>query len=129
MDELLAMLKVSVGDLSNDRSLDDYYKNFINQARAFLLSEDIDEDVLDADNSKFATVLCAQILMRGESLADNSTLSLLPIPCPPKPKQRGMNDVNGQKVVCVSRHRKRAGPRHGRSQETSYKGQETGQQD
>ena len=77
MDELLAMLKVSVGDLSDDRSLDDYYKNFINQARAFLLSEDIDEDVIDTDNGKFATVLCAQILMRGESLADNSTLTLL----------------------------------------------------
>ena len=41
MNELLAMFKKSIGDLSQDTSLDSYYENFLTMAKAQLQAEDI----------------------------------------------------------------------------------------
>ena len=77
MIELLAMFKKSIGDLSDDNSLDDYYENFLIMAQAQLKAEDISDEVLETDLGSFATVLYAKLLMNDESVADNSTLILL----------------------------------------------------
>ena len=77
MTELLAMFKKSIGDLSADTSLDEYYTGFLNMATAQLSAEDISESVLATELGQFATVLCARLLMDGQSTADNSTLGLL----------------------------------------------------
>jgi hypothetical protein len=77
MNELLAMFKKSIGDLSNDTSLDGYYENFLIMAKAQLLAEDISPSVLDSELGRFATVLSAQAIMNKQSIADNPTLSLL----------------------------------------------------
>lgn len=75
--ELLAKFKKSIGDLSGDTALDEYYKNCLTQAQALLSSEDISETVLSTEVGEFATILCAELLMSQKSLADNSTLTLL----------------------------------------------------
>lgn len=77
MSELLAMFKKSIGDLSEDIELNDYYSNFLIMAQAQLKAEDISDEVLATDLGNFATVLCAKLLMNDESVADNSTLILL----------------------------------------------------
>lgn len=77
MTELLAMFKRTIGDLSADTSLDDYYKGFLQMAVMQLAAEDISESVLASELGQFATVLCARLLMDGQSTADNSTLGLL----------------------------------------------------
>ena len=77
MTELLAMFKKSIGDLSDDNSLNDYYENFLIMAQSQLKAEDISETVLATDLGSFATVLFAKLLMNDESTADNSTLILL----------------------------------------------------
>ena len=77
MTELLAMFKRTIGDLSADTSLDDYYRGFLAMAVSQLSSEDISESVLASELGQFATVLCARLLMDGQSTADNSTLGLL----------------------------------------------------
>ena len=77
MTELLAMFKKSIGDLSEDVELDDYYITFLTMAQAQIKAEDVSETVLVTDLGKFAVVLCAKLLMNDESTADNSTLILL----------------------------------------------------
>lgn len=77
MTELLAMFKKSIGDLSEDIELNDYYSNFLIMAQAQLKAEDISDEVLATDLGNFATVLYAKLLMNDESVADNSTLILL----------------------------------------------------
>lgn len=77
MTELLAMFKKSIGDLSDDNSLNDYYENFLIVAQAQLKAEDISDEVLETDLGNFAIVLYAKLLMNDESVADNSTLILL----------------------------------------------------
>jgi hypothetical protein len=77
MTELLAMFKKSIGDLSQDTSLDSYYTNYLTMAEAQLQAEDISLSVLDTELGRFATVLSAQLLMNNKSIADNSTLILL----------------------------------------------------
>ncbi len=77
MTELLAMFKKSIGDLSDDNSLNDYYENFLIMAQSQLKAEDISDEVLATDLGSFAIVLCAKLLMNDESVADNSTLILL----------------------------------------------------
>lgn len=76
MEELLAMFKLSIGNLSGTE-LDTFYTVFIQQAQAILRAEDISGTALDGDLGKFATVLCAQLIMENKSLADNATLILL----------------------------------------------------
>lgn len=77
MEELLAMFKKSIGDLSSDSGLNDYYGNFIIMAQAQLSAEDISEVALATDLGRFAIVLCAKLLMNNEDTANNSTLMLL----------------------------------------------------
>ena len=77
MAELLAMFKKSIGDLSQDTSLDSYYTNYLTMAEAQLQAEDISQSVLNTELGRFATVLSAQLLMNDKSIADNSTLILL----------------------------------------------------
>lgn len=77
MDELLAMFKGSIGDLSDNMDLDDYYLTHLTMAKAQLIEEDISESNLESDIGKFAIVLSAKLLMNNESIADNSTLTLL----------------------------------------------------
>jgi hypothetical protein len=77
MSELLAMFKKSIGDMSDDVSLDDYYTNFLAMAQAQLQAEDISSSILESELGRFAVVLTAQLLMGEKSIADNPTLILL----------------------------------------------------
>lgn len=76
-NELLAMFKKSIGDLSSGTDLDDYYTTYLTAAAAQLSAEDISPSALSSDLGGFAVVLCAQLIMDGKSTADNSTLILL----------------------------------------------------
>jgi hypothetical protein len=77
--ELLAMFKKSIGDLSDSAEMDEYYINLLSQAQAVLQSEDISESVLNTDLGKFAVVFAAQLLMDGKDIANNPTLNLMRI--------------------------------------------------
>ena len=77
MEELLAMFKRSIGDLSNNSDMDEYYINFILQAQTILQSEDISESVLDTDFGKVTIVFAAKLLMDGQDIANNPTLTLM----------------------------------------------------
>ena len=73
--ELLAMFKRSIGDLSSSSDMDDYYTNFLMMAQAQLKAEDIEN--ITTELGQFAVVLCAELLMNKKSTADDSTLILL----------------------------------------------------
>ena len=75
--ELLAMFKKSIGDLTNSTDMDEYYTNFLMQAQSILQAEDISESVLNTDLGKVAVVFAAQLLMDGKDIANNPTLTLM----------------------------------------------------
>ena len=79
MQELLAMFKRSIGDLSDSAEMDEYYINLLSQAQAVLQAEDISESVLNTDLGKVAVVFAAQLLMDGKDIANNPTLNLMRI--------------------------------------------------
>jgi hypothetical protein len=91
-NELLTKFKKSIGDLSGDTALDDYYTNCLTQAQAMLTSEDISATVLETDVGEFATILCAELIMTQKNLADNSTLTLLRNILTAKTKAERCND-------------------------------------
>lgn len=75
--ELLAMLKKSIGDLSDSTELDEYYNNILAMATADLSTDDISDTVLASDMGQVTTVLYAQLLINNQDIATNSTLTLL----------------------------------------------------
>lgn len=77
MDDLLAMLKKSVGDLSNSNDLDEYYNNFLNIAKYDLSTDDISENVLNSDIGKATIVAYAIALINNQDIATNQTITLL----------------------------------------------------
>jgi hypothetical protein len=78
MDELLKMLKLSLGDLDiNNTELDDYYRNKLLQAQVDLEQDDISESVLATDLGQVAICVYAQLLVQDKDIATNSTLTLL----------------------------------------------------
>lgn len=77
MDDLLAMLKKSVGDLSNSTDLDDYYKNFLRIAISDLQTDDIEESVLESDIGKATIIAYAIALINNQDIATNQTITLL----------------------------------------------------
>ncbi len=78
MSDLIAMFKLSIGDLTPTTENDGYYKTFIDQAKAILLSNDIDEVVLlDTDLGKTTVVAFAEALMNKRDVAVDPTLTLL----------------------------------------------------
>lgn len=79
MQELLAMFKKSIGDLSDSSEMDEYYINLLSQAQAVLQAEDISVSVLNTDLGKVAVVFAAQLLMDGKDIANNPTLNLMRI--------------------------------------------------
>lgn len=77
MDDLLVMLKRSVGDLNESTELDDYYINYLEQARADLISDDISDTVIDSDMGKLTIVAYAKLLINDQDIATNQTIALL----------------------------------------------------
>ena len=77
-DELLKQYKTSIGDLnSGDTEQDNYYKNFLLMAMSDLITDDIDDKVLNSELGKALTVLYAKALMNDTDIATNPTISLL----------------------------------------------------
>lgn len=75
---ILEQFKINIGDFGpSDANMDQYYNNFINNAIALLLNDDISSDVLDSDLGKATIVLYAEALMNKEDVANNSTITLL----------------------------------------------------
>lgn len=74
-DELLTILKKSIGDL-NGYELDDYYKEQIETAIAEFSAEDISEKQLESELGKKAIVFYAKTLMNGGDIATNPTINL-----------------------------------------------------
>lgn len=78
MSDVLATFKLTIGDLSPTTQNDAYYQNFINQAKAQLLANDIDEEILTKTELGCSTlVLHAQALMEKRDVANDPTLLLL----------------------------------------------------
>lgn len=77
-DELLKQYKTSIGDLnSSDTEQDNYYKNFLLMAMSDLITDDIDDNVLNSELGKALTILYAKALMNDTDIATNPTISLL----------------------------------------------------
>ena len=77
-DELLKQYKTSIGDLnSGDTEQDNYYKNFLLMAMSDLITDDIDDNVLNSELGKALTILYAKALMNDTDIATNPTISLL----------------------------------------------------
>lgn len=76
-DDLLKQFKTSIGDFNDDFVQDDYYKNFLSQAIADLITDDISESQLNTDIGRATTVLYAEALMNKTDIATNPTISLL----------------------------------------------------
>lgn len=70
--ELLDRLKLSIGDYND--TLYDIYQEYIDQAEADYLSEDISETVLASDIGQTAIIAYAICLIREQDIASNSTL-------------------------------------------------------
>lgn len=78
MSELLNTFKLTIGDLTPSTENDAYYQNFINQAKAHLLSNDIDEETLtETELGQSAIVAYAEVLMYKRDVATDPTLTLL----------------------------------------------------
>ena len=77
-DELLKQYKTSIGDLNvEDKDQDNYYKNFLLMAMSDLITDDIDDNVLNSELGKALTILYAKALMNDIDIATNPTISLL----------------------------------------------------
>lgn len=76
-EELLEKYKKSIGDLNSDFTQDDYYTNFLEQAIADLITDDISEEQLNSELGKAVTILYAKALMNETDIATNQTISLL----------------------------------------------------
>lgn len=77
MDDLIAMLKLSVGDLSKSTDLDEYYLDKINRAKYDLLSDDISDTVIDSEIGKITIVAYAAAVINNQDIATNQTITLL----------------------------------------------------
>ncbi len=78
MSDVMNMFKLTIGDLTKGTAQDAYYQNFIDGAKAYLLSEDIDESVLlSSDLGAVAIVAHAEALMQKRDIANDPTLLLL----------------------------------------------------
>ena len=77
MSDVMTMFKLTIGDLTKGTEQDAYYQNFIDKAKAYLLSEDIDEDVLLTDLGAVALVAHAEAFMQKRDIASDPTLLLL----------------------------------------------------
>ena len=74
-DELLKQYKTSIGDLnSGDTEQDNYYKNFLLMAMSDLITDDIDDKVLNSELGKALTILYAKALMNDTEIATNPTI-------------------------------------------------------
>lgn len=78
-DDLLKTLKLSIGNLMDDGSLDSYYKAQLDIAYADLLSEDISEEVLQTAIGHTTQILYAQALINKQEIATNPTILSLKI--------------------------------------------------
>lgn len=75
--ELLAKFKLAIGDMTPGTELDDYYTEKLETAMSMLAANDISDAVLASDLGMSAIVLQAQVIMKGENVAENKTLQLL----------------------------------------------------
>lgn len=77
-DVLLRKFKLSVGDLNfEENPLDEYYKNFLVQATADLIEDDISAERLEGELGQSLICLYAEALMNKTDIANNSTITLL----------------------------------------------------
>lgn len=78
MSDVLTTFKLTIGDLTPTTQNDTYYQNFIDQAKAQLLADDIDEEILtETELGQSAIVLVAEALMEKRDVANDPTLLLL----------------------------------------------------
>lgn len=77
-EEMLKKLKLSIGIIrSKDTSLDEFYKQKIEEAEADYLSEDIDEKVLISEFGQNAVVFYAKLLIENADITTNPTIIFL----------------------------------------------------
>lgn len=77
-DRLLTKFKKSIGDMNEcDSPEDEYYLQFLEMAKADLLSDDISEKQLNSELGQSLVVLYAQQRMNGVDIASDLTISLL----------------------------------------------------
>lgn len=77
-DKLLTKFKKSIGDMNECESPEDeYYLQFLEMAKADLLSDDISEKQLDSELGQSLIVLYAEQRMNGVDIASDLTISLL----------------------------------------------------
>lgn len=95
--KLLAKFKLAIGDMTPGTELDDYYNEKLETAQAMLAANDISDAVLASELGLCAIVLQAQVLMKGENIAENKTLQLLrnTLSVQTKGERYGGNDADG----------------------------------
>lgn len=76
-NELLKQFKMSIGDFSDIDELNEYYTNFLEMAKADLISDDISVIQLDSELGKALTILYAKNLMNEKDIATDQTITLL----------------------------------------------------
>lgn len=77
-DELLKKFKRTIGDFNfSDNQLDDYYRGFLDDANADLITDDISAERLNSDLGQSLICLYAEALMNKTDIANNSTIMLL----------------------------------------------------
>ena len=76
-DELLNQFKNNIGDFDDNNELDNYYTNFLNMAIADLITDDIDESVLNESLGRACIILYAEALMNKQDIATIPTIILL----------------------------------------------------
>lgn len=76
MDDLLAVLKKTIGVMDDVNTQDEFYKSQLQIAKADLSTEDIDDEILNSDLGKAATVFYASLLIDQKDIATNPTMIL-----------------------------------------------------
>lgn len=77
MEDLVKMLKKSIGVMDDCAAQDDFYELQLTIAKADLMSDDITESVIATDMGKTTLVIYAQKLIEGVDIATNSTILFL----------------------------------------------------
>ena len=91
METLLSKFKKSIGGFTSDATMDAYYQQFLDLARADLLSDDISDTVLNGDIGVSCVILYAEALMNKADIATNPTISLL--------RNKLANMTKGERVI------------------------------
>lgn len=75
--DLMSKFKESIGDFSDDKTLESFYRSQLDIAYADLISEDISEKVLSSPIGHSTQILYAQLLLEKKDVATNPNLTFL----------------------------------------------------